>query len=138
MIDIKFYILLFILIIILVLILCITARNNIIIGGKHHIKHHIKQSNEHPIKQSNENSIKQSNENSNEYFKLQYEPWTSRDFQFTNEWMEKALFKNLELMKEWQLPSNIVYLNKIPFGLFHLLNKLNLKYDFREFFETLL
>lgn len=73
-----------------------------------------------------------------EYFKLQYTPWTSKNFEFTEEWLEKSIYKNLELMKEWQLPSNLVYLNKIPFGLYHLLTKLNLKYDFTEFFDTLL
>jgi len=73
-----------------------------------------------------------------EYFKLQYTPFIEKDFEFTEEWLEKSIFKNLELMKEWQLPTNLVYLNKIPFGLYHLLTKLNLKYDFTEFFETLL
>ena len=77
MIDIKFYILLLILIIILVLILCITARNNIIIGGKynnkHSNKHHIKHPNEHHIKQSNEHPIKHPIKQSDEHFKLQFE-----------------------------------------------------------------
>ena len=41
-------------------------------------------------------------------------------------------------MKEWNLPSNMVYLNKIPFGLFHILTKLKLKFDFTEFFKELL
>lgn len=86
----------------------------------------------------NKDITSESKEYMYEYFKLQYEPWITVDFQFTEEWMERSLFKNLELMNEWKLPSNIVYLNKIPFGLFHLLTKLNMKYDFREFFETLL
>ena len=73
-----------------------------------------------------------------EYFKLQYTPWITKDFEFTEEWLDAATVKNLELMKEWQLPSNIVYLNKIPFGMYNLLTRLNLKCDFTEFFEELL
>ena len=73
-----------------------------------------------------------------EYFKLQYTPFISNDFEFTEEWLEKAVYKNTELMKEWKLPSNIVYLNKIPYGLFHVLTKLKLKGDFLNYFKTLL
>ena len=73
-----------------------------------------------------------------EYFKLQYTPFTSNNFEFTDEWLEKAVYKNTELMKEWKLPSNIVYLNKVPYGLFHVLTKLKLKGDFLNYFKTLL
>jgi predicted unusual protein kinase regulating ubiquinone biosynthesis (AarF/ABC1/UbiB family) len=73
-----------------------------------------------------------------EYFKLQYTPWITKDFEFTEKWLDKSTEKNLDLMKEWQLPSNIVYLNKIPFGMYNLLTKLNLKCDFTEFFDELL
>ena len=73
-----------------------------------------------------------------EYFKFQYIPWTSNDFEFTEEWLEKSIYKDIDLMKEWNLPSNMVYLNKIPFGLFHILTKLKLKYDFTNFFKELL
>ena len=41
-------------------------------------------------------------------------------------------------MKEWNLPNDMVYFNKIPFGLFHLLTKLNLKKDFTAFFNNIL
>ena len=73
-----------------------------------------------------------------QYFKLQYTPWTSKDFEFTEEWLQKSIYKDIDLMKEWNLPSNMVYLNKIPFGLFHILTKLKLKFDFTEFFKELL
>ena len=73
-----------------------------------------------------------------EYFKLQYLPWTSEEFEFTQECIEKFMYKQPELMKEWILPNNCVYLNKIPFGLFHLLNKLKAKCNFKKFFDELL
>jgi predicted unusual protein kinase regulating ubiquinone biosynthesis (AarF/ABC1/UbiB family) len=73
-----------------------------------------------------------------EYFKLQYTPWTNKNFEFTEEWLQKSIYKNVDLMKEWTLPPNMVYLNKIPFGLFHILTKLKLNYDFTSFFKELL
>ena len=73
-----------------------------------------------------------------DYFQLQYEPYLSNDYQFTNEWLEKAVVKNSELMKEWTLPPNMVYLNKIPYGLSHMLVKLNLKGNFKDFFDTII
>lgn len=73
-----------------------------------------------------------------EYFKLQFTPLTTNNFEFTEEWLEKAIYKNTDLMKEWKLPSNIVYLNKVPYGLFHVLTKLKLKGDFLNFFKKLL
>jgi predicted unusual protein kinase regulating ubiquinone biosynthesis (AarF/ABC1/UbiB family) len=73
-----------------------------------------------------------------DYFRLQYEPYISNDFEFTNEWLEKAIFKDSELMKEWTLPPNMVYLNKIPYGLSHILTKLNLRGDFKDFFDSIM
>lgn len=80
----------------------------------------------------------QSKEYIYEYFRLQYEPYISNDYQFTQEWLEKAIFKNADLMKEWTLPPNMVYLNKIPYGLSHILTKLNLKGNFKDFFESII
>lgn len=72
------------------------------------------------------------------YFNLQFTPLISEDFQFTEEWLTKSVYKETELMKEWQLPPNMVYLNKIPYGLYHILTKLNLKCNFIPFFNKLL
>lgn len=72
------------------------------------------------------------------YFKLQYEPLISQEFEFTTEWFDIAKYKEAELMKEWILPSNCVYLNKIPYGMYHLLTKLNLRGEFLDFFKDLL
>ena len=73
-----------------------------------------------------------------EYFKLQYEPWTCGHFKFTEEWLAKSVYKKTELMNEWRLPSNCVYLNKIPYGMYHLLTKLHMEGDFVDFFKDLL
>ena len=42
----------------------------------------------------------QSKEYIYEYFRLQYEPYISNDYQFTQECLEKVIFKNTDLMKE--------------------------------------
>jgi ubiquinone biosynthesis protein len=72
-----------------------------------------------------------------EYFKLQYEPWCSLDFHFTTEWVHKASQKDVNMMKNWKLPPHVVYLNKIPYGLFHVFSKLNMSGNFLEFFNQL-
>ena len=76
-----------------------------------------------------------------EYFKLQYLPLISEEFEFTQEWLTKFSHKETELMKEWTLPSDMVYFNRIPYGLYHILTKLNFKGQFKhifnEIFETL-
>ena len=73
-----------------------------------------------------------------EYFKRQYEPWLSDNFEFTIEWVNKTSYKNTELMKYWNLPSNLVYFNKIPYGFFHILARMNLKGNFLTFYKKIL
>ena len=74
-----------------------------------------------------------------EYMKMQYSPWTTKNnFHFTNEFLEKSLYKNTTLMREWKIPPSMVYLNKIPFGLFHVLTKLNASGDFYTIFNDLI
>ena len=73
-----------------------------------------------------------------EYFKIQYTPWISDNFEFTEEWLKLSVYKDTLLMKEWQLPSNLVYLNKIPFGLYNILNKLKAKGNFKRIIDNLL
>lgn len=72
-----------------------------------------------------------------DYFSLQYEPWVSDDFDFNDDWLELAVYKNTELMKEWVLPPNMVHFNKIPFGLVHILTKLEMECNLREYFKQL-
>lgn len=73
-----------------------------------------------------------------EYFKIQYQPWICENFEFTEEWLDISVYKDTNLMKEWNLPSNMIYLNKIPYGLYHILTKLKIKSNFIPFFEKLL
>ena len=73
-----------------------------------------------------------------EYFKLQYTPWISETFEFNEEWFAKSDYKDTELMKEWSLPPNMVYLNKIPFGLYNILTKLKATGNFKIIFDNLL
>jgi predicted unusual protein kinase regulating ubiquinone biosynthesis (AarF/ABC1/UbiB family) len=65
------------------------------------------------------------------YIKFQYEPWISgREFKFTDEWLSISTDKNIEWMREWNLPSELVYFNKIPFGLYHILTKMNVPVNY--------
>ena len=74
-----------------------------------------------------------------EYFKIQYEPFVTKgEFEFNEEWLSKSVHKKPELMKEWALPSNCVYLNKIPYGMYHLLTKLNLKGEITDLMKTII
>ena len=73
-----------------------------------------------------------------EYFKRQYEPWLSDNFEFSSEWVKITDYKNTDLMKSWNLPSNLVYFNKLPYGMYHILGKMNLKGDFLTFYKKLL
>jgi predicted unusual protein kinase regulating ubiquinone biosynthesis (AarF/ABC1/UbiB family) len=72
-----------------------------------------------------------------EYFHLQYTPWISEEFEFTEEWLDKATDKDEELMKEWVLPQDMVYFNKIPYGAYHIFTKLKLKGRFLEVFDKM-
>lgn len=73
-----------------------------------------------------------------EYFKRQYEPWLSDNFEFTSDWVKITDYKNTDLMKSWNLPSNLVYFNKVPYGMYHILAKMNLKGNFLTFYKKLL
>jgi predicted unusual protein kinase regulating ubiquinone biosynthesis (AarF/ABC1/UbiB family) len=73
-----------------------------------------------------------------DYFRSQYEPWITDEFEFTEEWLDRVSYKNTDLMKEWELPSNMVYLNKIPYGMYHVLTKLKLKGRFSDFIKDML
>ena len=72
-----------------------------------------------------------------DYFCIQYTPWTSKEFEFTEQWLDMATDKDTDLMKEWTLPQDMVYFNKIPYGMYHILTKLKLKGNFLEFFDNL-
>lgn len=71
------------------------------------------------------------------YISFITQPFLSEDFTFTEKWLIESDTKNLELMKEWFLPPNMVYLNKIPFGLVHIFVKLHLQSNFLKLFQNL-
>jgi predicted unusual protein kinase regulating ubiquinone biosynthesis (AarF/ABC1/UbiB family) len=75
-----------------------------------------------------------------EYFKLQYEPLIvdTEEFQFYPEWLDLVGDKNIDLMKEWCCPPNMIYLHKIPYGLYHLLTKLDFKCNVGVIIEEIL
>ena len=76
----------------------------------------------------NQNTSEESKDYAFEYFKLQCEPLLidNDEFQFYPEWLDLVGDKNIDLMKEWSCPPNMIYLHKIPYGLYHLLTKLDL------------
>ena len=61
------------------------------------------------------------------FFSLQYQPLLEEDFVITDEWVDKVGEKDMLMMKEWSLPPNWIYLHKIPYGLYHILGKMNMK-----------
>lgn len=73
-----------------------------------------------------------------DYFKIQYEPWISDEFEFTDEWLDTCSDKDTDLMKEWKLPDNMVYFNKIPYGFYHILTKMKLQGSFLNIFKNIL
>lgn len=62
-----------------------------------------------------------------EFFKLQYEPFTSEYFEFNTEWLKKISFKDVNKMKKWNLPKGMVFFNRFTHGLFCLYSNLNFK-----------
>lgn len=86
----------------------------------------------------NKNISEKSKEYIYNYFVLQYEPWQTNEFEFTEEWLDHATDKVTDLMKEWTLPQDMVYFNKIPYGAYHIFTKLKLKGNFKQVFETLI
>jgi predicted unusual protein kinase regulating ubiquinone biosynthesis (AarF/ABC1/UbiB family) len=73
------------------------------------------------------------------YFYLSFliQPFVTENFTFTDDWLEIAVQKNFDLMAEWFLPPNMVYLNKIPYGLVHIFVKLQLQSNFLQLFQKL-
>ena len=65
-----------------------------------------------------------------EYFNIQYEPWISDNFEFTEDWIIRSEHKETDFMSEWKLPKNMVYFNKIAWGGYHLFTNLKLKGSF--------
>lgn len=69
------------------------------------------------------------------YFKLQFGPLVSNDFSFNKEWLEVYTHKDMDIMKDWILPCNCIYFNKINYGMSHILAELNLQGNPSEVFN---
>lgn len=72
-----------------------------------------------------------------EHFQLLLEPWTSEEFEFTDKWLRSVIQEDAELMKEWTLPHDMAYFNKIPAGSYYVFTRLKLKGRFREVFDNI-
>jgi predicted unusual protein kinase regulating ubiquinone biosynthesis (AarF/ABC1/UbiB family) len=65
-------------------------------------------------------------------------PWIMNDeFEFTEDFILELTIHETHLSKEWK-SGDIIYLAKIPYGLCNILQKLNLKYNFHDFFTNLI
>jgi predicted unusual protein kinase regulating ubiquinone biosynthesis (AarF/ABC1/UbiB family) len=63
-----------------------------------------------------------------EYFNLNMRPWVSDDvFHFSEKFLDECSSKKVNLLKEWLLPSNIVWLNKLVHGFAHILGTVQVK-----------
>lgn len=72
------------------------------------------------------------------YFNIILAPWITRDtFEFTEEWVDKCVLRDVELMKDWILPANIVWLNKLCHGFTHVIGKMNFKGNYNSLFHEL-
>lgn len=81
----------------------------------------------------NTETSKESKDYCYDFFKLQYEPLTKEGFVFSDEWVDQAGEKKMNLMKEWELPLGYIYLHKIPYGLYHILGKMKTKVNIGNF-----
>lgn len=72
------------------------------------------------------------------YFNVILEPWVTRDsFEFGGEWVDKCGHRDVELMKDWILPANVVWLNKLCHGFTHVIGKMNFKGNYNSLFSEL-
>ena len=73
-----------------------------------------------------------------EYFTLQLSPWIyNDDFLFREEWVDECGIRDIDLMKEWILPSNVIWLNKLCHGFIHILGKMNFRGNSIALFQEL-
>lgn len=91
------------------------------------------------------NDVEELNENEKlKIFNVFYEnnvPWgVEKKFKFTSEWVSKRMQENVEIVKikKLKLPKELLYFNKIPFGLFHILAILNAECSFYEILNNLI
>ena len=74
-----------------------------------------------------------------EYFNLHLSPWILKEgeFEFNSEWVDACGMRNVDLMNEWVLPPNMVWLNKLCHGFTHIIGKMNFKGNYINLFQEL-
>ena len=74
-----------------------------------------------------------------EYFNLHLSPWILKEgeFEFNSEWVDECGMRNIDLMNEWVLPPNMVWLNKLCHGFTHIIGKMNFKGNYIHLFQEL-
>jgi len=73
-----------------------------------------------------------------EYFILILAPWICKEeFQFTEKWVDDCGVRDMELMKDWILPPNVIWLNKLCHGFTHVIGKMNFKGNYIKLFTEL-
>jgi predicted unusual protein kinase regulating ubiquinone biosynthesis (AarF/ABC1/UbiB family) len=73
-----------------------------------------------------------------EYFILILAPWICKEeFQFTEKWVDDCGIRDMELMKDWILPPNVIWLNKLCHGFTHVIGKMNFKGNYIKLFTEL-
>lgn len=93
---------------------------------------------------TNEHTSKKSKECAYKYFNTIFKPFIVREkFKFTSDFILNEIGKgddhpDIKYMKEWILPTNMVYFNKIPHGLYHMLSNLNAEGEFYKIFDDIL
>lgn len=58
------------------------------------------------------------------YFRKQLEPWKTPGFVFTPAWLDDVTDRDQSMMSNWVMPQGVVYLNKVVYGLYHVLTAL--------------
>lgn len=73
-----------------------------------------------------------------EFFNLNMKPWiTKEEFTFSEEWLDQCSDKKVKLLKEWLLPPNIVWLNKLVHGFAHVLGGMHITGNWNDLFKEL-
>ena len=73
-----------------------------------------------------------------EYFILILAPLICKEeFHFSEKWVDDCGKRHTELMKDWILPPNVIWLNKLCHGFTHVIGKMNFKGNYINLFTEL-
>jgi hypothetical protein len=64
-------------------------------------------------------------------FLMQCKPWITRgNFEFTEDWLQQSTTVKVEWLRQWKLPSELVWFLRISFGLNKILTYMRAQGDF--------